>query len=178
MSYNKRWKIIQLQIKEYPGLCTAAQQKQVVLPPGAIAMEATTPMAGLLNCCILAPIYKQQNQCYTDLHLAILNSIMEIPTAYPSKAIYAQHLAAPITPILSYVNDLKNKQDLKLTQLLNEDSLQLALDRFAHSIQVAYSTNALYGHVDDFFHQLKLLPFNKLMSIVMNSYKQNKVIVL
>lgn len=150
----------------------------MALPPGAIAMEATTPVAGLLKWCILAPIHRQHDQCYNDLHLAILNSIMETPSTYPPKMIYAQHLAAPINPILSYVNDLKNKQDLKLDQLLNEDSLQLALDRFAQSIQVAFSANALYGHVDDFFHQLKILPFNKLMSIIINNYKQNKVIVL
>lgn len=141
-------------------------------------MEATTPIAGLLKWCILAPIFKKEYQSYSELHLAILNSIMESPHTYSPKTIYAQHLAVPVNPILSYVNDLKNKQELKLDQILNEDCLQLSLDRFGQSIQVAYSANALYGHVDDFFHQLKLLPFNKLMSIVINSYKQNKVIVL
>lgn len=150
----------------------------MALPPGAIAMEATTPIAGLLKWCILAPIFRQHDKCYSELHLAILNSIMESSNTYPSKAIYAQHLAAPINPILSYVSDLKNKQELKLNQLLNEDFLQLSLDRFAQSIQVTFSTNVLYGHLDDFFYQLKLLPFNKLMSIIINSYKQNKVIVL
>lgn len=141
-------------------------------------MEATTPIAGLLKWCILAPIYRQHDPCYSDLHLAILNSIMETSNSYPSKAIYAQHLATPINPILSYVTDLKHKQELKLSQLLSEDSLQLSLDRFAQSIQVAFSANVLYGHLDDFFHQLKLLPFNKLMSIIISNYKQNKVIVL
>lgn len=150
----------------------------MALPSGAIAMEATTPVAGLLKWCILAPIYRQQDQCYTELNLSILNSIMETPNTYPPKMIYAQHLAAPISPILSYVNDLKNKQDLNWDQLLNDDSLQLSLDRFAQSIQVAFYANALYGHVDDFFHQLKILPYNKLMSIIINNYKQNKVIVL
>ncbi|KAG5865032.1 hypothetical protein JTB14_012786 [Gonioctena quinquepunctata] len=159
-------------------LCTAAQIKQAILPPGAIAMEATTPIAGLLKWCILAPIYKQESSSYSDLHLALLNSITEVPRTLPPKAIYAQHLTAPINPILSYVNDLRNKQELKLDQILNEDSLQLALDRFAQAIQVVYSVNAVYGHLDDLFQQLKLLPFNKLMSIVISSYKKNKVIIL
>lgn len=166
------------QITEYSGLCIAAQQKPVALPPGAIAMEATTPIAGLLKWCILSPIYNQNDQYYTDLHLAILNGITEAPHNVSLKAIYAQHLATPINPILSYVSDLKNKHDIKLDELLNKDCLQLALDRYAQSIQVAYTANVLYGHVDDFFHQLKLLPFNKLMSIVISSYNKNKVIIL
>nr|XP_023022930.1 uncharacterized protein C7orf26 homolog [Leptinotarsa decemlineata] len=160
------------------GLCTAAQQKQAILPPGAIAMEATTPISGLLKWCILSPIYKQDNPSYNDLHLALLSGIMEIPRVLPPKAVYAQHLTITINPILSYVNDLRNKQELKLDQILNEDSLQLSLDRFAQAIQVIYSANAVYGHLDDLFHQLKLLPFNKLMSIVINTYKKNKVIIL
>ncbi|CAH1170070.1 unnamed protein product [Phaedon cochleariae] len=165
-------------VSENPGLCIAAQQKQAVLPPGAIAMEATTPIAGLLRWTVLAPINKQDSQVYGDLHLALLNSIIEIPKVTPPKAIYAQHLTGPINPILSYVNDLRNKQELKLDQILNEDNLQLALDRYAQAIQVIYSVNAVYGHVDDLFHQLKLLPFNKLMSIVISTYKKNKVIIL
>lgn len=141
-------------------------------------MEATTPIAGLLKWCVLAPLHKQNDQLFAELHLALLNNITEIPSNFPSKAIYAQNIAVPINPILNYVSDLKNKQDLKLDQLLNESCLQLALDRYAQAIQVAYSVNAIYGHVDDLFHQLKLLPFNKLMNIVINTYKQNKVIVL
>lgn len=167
-----------MQISNNSSLCIAAQQRQAALPPGAIAMEATTPIAGLLKWCILAPIYKQDVNLYSRLHLALLNGILEVPRTTPPKAIYAQHLAHSINPILMYVNDLKNKQELKLDQILNEDCLQLSLDRFAQAVQVAYSVNSIYGHVDDLFNQLKQLPFNKLLSIVINTYKQNKIIVL
>ncbi|KAJ8938353.1 hypothetical protein NQ318_000145 [Aromia moschata] len=96
---------------------------------------------GLLKWCILAPIYKQDSVAYSNLHLALLNNILEIPRTNPPKAIYAQNLACCISPILGYVNDLKNKHELKLDQILNEDSLQLSLDRLAQAIQVAYSVN-------------------------------------
>ncbi|XP_056636858.1 integrator complex subunit 15 [Diorhabda carinulata] len=169
---------ITLWISQNPNLCTAAQHKQALLPPGAIAMEATTPIAGLFRWCILAPIHKQTNDHYNNLHLALLNSVTNIQRTVPPKAIYAQHVTQSINPILSYVNDLKNKQDLKLDQILNEDALQLCLDRFAQAVQIINSVNAMYGHVDDLFYQLKLLPFNKLMNIVINNYKKNKVIVI
>ncbi|KAJ8919662.1 hypothetical protein NQ315_006190 [Exocentrus adspersus] len=170
--------ILKYWISNNYSLCIAAQQRPAVLPPGAIAMEPTTPIAGLLKWCILAPIYKQDINLYSELHLALLNSILEIPRTNPPKAIYAQHLAHSINPILAYVNDLKNKQELKLDKILNEDALQLSLDRYAQAVQVAHSVNAIYGHVDDLFNQLKQLPFNKLLSIVISTYNRNKVIVL
>lgn len=156
----------------------AAQNKQAVLPPGAIAMEATTPIAGLVRWCVLAPIYKKDNELYCSLHLALLNSIIEIPRVVPPKAVYAQNLTSCINPIVNYVRELKTKQELKLDQILSEQMLQLSLDRFAQLIQIIISVNAMSGHMDDLFHQLKMLPFNKLMSIVIYGYKQNKVIVL
>lgn len=55
-----------------------------------------------------------------------------------------------------------------------EPALQLALDRFGQAIQVALSVNAVYGHLDELFNGLHNLPFNKLLSIVLNKYKHNK----
>ncbi|CAG9853792.1 unnamed protein product [Phyllotreta striolata] len=174
---QKLLETVTLWISQNTSLCIAAQQKQAVLPPGAIAMEATTPIAGLLKWCILAPIYRQDSKEYTDLHLALLNSIMEIPKSTPPKAVCAQHLTSSINPILTFVNDLKNKQEKKFSEIINEDALQLSLDRFAQAIQVIASVNAMYGHTDDLYHQIKILPFNKLMNIIQNNYK-NKVVVL
>ncbi|VEN55759.1 unnamed protein product [Callosobruchus maculatus] len=167
-------------IAENSNLCIAAQLKQAVLPPGAIAMEAITPIAGLLRWCILAPIYKQTDEIYAQLHLALLNSIIDSPGRTPCKVVYvyAPHLSAVNYPILGYVQELKNRHDLKLDQILHENTLQLSLDRYAQAIQVLTSANAVHGHVDDLFYQLKMLPFNKLMKIVIDNYKQSKVIVL
>ncbi|CAH1992666.1 unnamed protein product [Acanthoscelides obtectus] len=66
-------------------LCIAAQLKQAILPPGAIAMEAITPIAGLLKWCILAPIFKQNDEIYAQLHLALLNSAVDGPGKTSSK---------------------------------------------------------------------------------------------
>ncbi|KAJ8973744.1 hypothetical protein NQ317_004383 [Molorchus minor] len=164
--------IIIFWISNHSSLCTAAQEKAAILPPGAIAMDAVTPIAGLLKWCVLAPIYKEDSAEYSRLHLALLNSILEIPRSSPPKAIYAQHLAYCINPILTYAGDLKTKQELKLNQILSESALQMSLDRFAQAIQVAYSMCSIYGHVDDFFNQLKQLPFNKSLNIVINTYKK------
>ncbi|XP_072376717.1 integrator complex subunit 15 [Diabrotica undecimpunctata] len=165
-------------LSENPSLCIAAQQKQALLPVGAISMEATTPIAGLVRWCVLAPIFKKDNDYYNKLHLALLTSIMEIPRTVPPKAVYAQHLVIPINPILAYVNDLKNRQELKLDQILNEDSLQICLDRYAQIVQITQSVKAIYGHIDDLYYQLKMLPFNKIMSIVINNYNKEKIIVI
>jgi hypothetical protein len=151
-------------ISENTYLCTAAQQKQAALPPGAIAMEATTAIAGLIRWCTLAPVYDQDSELYCHLHLALLNSILEIPRTSPPKAISAQHLATSLRYILLFSNRSGKQQN----------NLQLALDRFAQAIQVSLSTNCVYGKIDDLMNQLQQLPFNKLMSIVINTHKECK----
>ncbi|KAJ3662617.1 hypothetical protein Zmor_006956 [Zophobas morio] len=150
-------------ISQNAHLCIAAQQKQAALPPGAIAMEATTAIAGLIRWCTLAPMYEQDSQLYSHLHLALLNSILEIPHTTPPKAICAQHLATSLRFILLYSNKTGK-----------QSNLQLALDRFAQAVQVALSTKCVYGKIDDLIHQLQQLPFNKLMSIVINTHKECK----
>ncbi|RZC39028.1 C7orf26 -like, partial [Asbolus verrucosus] len=156
--------MITLWISQNTYLCTAAQQKQAALPPGAIAMEATTAIAGLIRWCTLAAIYEQNTELYCRLHLALLNSILEIPRTNPPKAICAQHLATPLRFILLY-----NARSVKQQ---NNDSLQLALDRLAQAVQVALSVNCVYGKIDDLINQLQQFPFNKLMSIVINTHKE------
>nr|AEE62759.1 unknown [Dendroctonus ponderosae] len=150
-------------------LCMAPQAKAPLLPPGAIAMEATTPIAGLLRWCILAPIYKQDQDVYTKLYLALLNSIAEIPTANPPRAINVQHLTVIVNLLHNYVKTREST-----VSVLVDPALQLALDRFGQAIQVALSVNAIYGHLNELFNSLHKLPFNKLMSIVLNKYKLSK----
>lgn len=163
--YYFTWEVYCLfQISENTYLCTAAQQKQAALPPGAIAMEATTAIAGLIRWCTLAPVYDQDSELYCHLHLALLNSILEIPRTSPPKAISAQHLATSLRYILLFSNRSGKQQN----------NLQLALDRFAQAIQVSLSTNCVYGKIDDLMNQLQQLPFNKLMSIVINTHKECK----
>ncbi|XP_971716.2 integrator complex subunit 15 [Tribolium castaneum] len=144
-------------------LCIAAQQKQAALPPGAIAMEATTAIAGLIRWCTLAPLCDQDSDLYCHLHLALLNSILEIPQTQPPKAISAQHLTVALRHIL-----LSSNKGGK------QPNLQIALDRFAQAVQVALATKCVYGKIDDLMSQLQQLPFNKLLSIIINTHKESK----
>lgn len=137
-------------------------------------MEATTPIAGLLKWCILAPIYHQDNEYYSHLHLALLNNILEIPVTNPPKAICAQHLTSSISHILIHYNKINKKENVKPDPQILKNNFQLAMDRFAQAIQVALSVNAVYGHLDDLFNQLNQLPYNKLLSIVVGVHKQIK----
>ncbi|KAF7269328.1 hypothetical protein GWI33_017649 [Rhynchophorus ferrugineus] len=164
-------------ISENSTLCMAAQLRQAALPPGAIAMEATTPIAGLLKWCVLAPIYRQDQEIYSKLYLALLNSISEIPKSNPPRAINVQHLTAIVTPLVQYFRDLKSRDESK-NLIITDVPLQLALDRFGQAIQIALSVNAVYGNLDELFNSLQNLPFNKLLSIVINRYNQNKVTVI
>lgn len=136
-------------------------------------MEATTPIAGLLRWCILAPIYNQDNEFYSHLHLALLNNILEIPVTNPPKAICAQHLTMSIIPhILAQYNKFNKQENFKIDLVIVNNNLQIALDRFAQAIQVALSVNAIYGHLDDLFNQLQQLPYNKLLNIVIGVHNK------
>lgn len=155
-------------------LCIAAQQYQSALPPGAIAMEATTPLAGLLKWCILAPLYEQNSDLYSQLHLSLLHGILEIPVSTPPRAVSAQHLVAHIGAIIRYIASLRSKSKISLQEVMFDKNLQLSLDRFAQAIQVALFVKCVYGNVDDLIYQLKQLPPTKLFKIIVSTYKQNK----
>ncbi|KAF2903306.1 hypothetical protein ILUMI_02870 [Ignelater luminosus] len=166
-------------IKENPGLCIAAQQMQPSLPQGAIAMEATTPFAGLLKWCILASIYNQDFDLYGQLHLGLISSILEIPVLTTPRAISAQHLVVPAGSIHRYAlethSKLKRGEGGDRQKLFKEDqTLQLCLDRFAQAVQVALSVKCVYGNIEDLFTQLQQLPQNRLLHIVIGTHKQNK----
>lgn len=168
-----------LQISENSKLCIAAQQIQSALPPGAIAMEATTPLAGLLKWCILAPLYEQTSELYSQLHLFLLHEILEIPVSTPPRAVSAQHLAAHVGAITRYIANLHNKckssnSHNRMQELMNDKHLQLSLDRFAQAIQVSLFVNCVYGNVDDLMHQIRQLPPTKLFKIIISTYQQNK----
>ncbi|KAK5642554.1 hypothetical protein RI129_008721 [Pyrocoelia pectoralis] len=170
---------ITLWVKDNSGLCIAAQQTQASLPPGAIAMEATTPIAGLLNWTIVAPLHNQHSELYGKLHLGLLNSILEIQPITPPRAISTAHLLQPFGKIVRYFIQYQKKYvdgeyiD-KEKRLAENVDLQLSLDRYAQAIQVALSINCVYGNMEDFFYQLSQLPQNRLLHIVMRTHKLNK----
>lgn len=154
-------------------MCIAAQQNPPMLPPGAIAMESNTPIAGLLRWCVLAPLYNQNSELYVQLHLALLDSILEIPFTSPAKAISAQSISMIIRSIGTHVSNLK-KQNKNLNEIIDNVALQKSLDRQAQAIQVALYVKCVYGKVDELVNQLQMLPYNKSMKIVINTHKQIK----
>ncbi|XP_017776050.1 PREDICTED: uncharacterized protein C7orf26 homolog [Nicrophorus vespilloides] len=163
-------------VSENYKLCVAAQIMQSPLPPGAIAMEATTPIAGLLKWCVLAPIYNQNNELYSQLHLSLLNSLLEIPVSNPPRAVSSQHLIVPVGSICRYSLELhKRKKGVdKQTLFENDANLQLSLDRYAQAIQIALFGKCIYGNVNELVNQLSQLPQNKLLGIVIYIHKMNK----
>lgn len=149
-----------------PRLCIAAHLSTPALPPGAIAMEATTPIAGLLRWCVLAPLLPLDNDSstiYGRLHLALLYSMLE---ADNGRAVSAQDLAAPIPILAAKADDCKNRDD---------PNLHIAMDRLAQAVQVALSSRCVYGNADDLINQLSGIRCgNRLVGIVVGEYKQRK----
>lgn len=137
-------------------------------------MEATTPIAGLLRWCILAPFFGQDSDLHSQLHLSLLHNILEVPNSNPPRAVSAQHLAAPCGYILRYISELQCKNRDLSDVIKGDRNLQLALDRYAQAVQIAFSVNCVCGNVDDLVNQLRLLPQTKLLKIVVITYQQNK----
>lgn len=142
-------------------------------------MEATTPLVGLLKWCVLAPLYDQNSELYSQLHLSLLHGILEIPVSTPPRAVSAQHLAGHIGAITKYIANLHSKCKSnngydRLQEVMSDENLQLSLDRFAQAVQVSLFVNCVYGNVDDLMHQIQQLPPTKLFKIIVNTYQQNK----
>lgn len=140
-------------------------------------MEATAPLAGLLKWCVLAPLYEQNSELYSQLHLSLLHGILEIPNSTPPRAVSVQHLAAHIGAISTYIANLHSKcktNSERLHKVMSDKNLQLSLDRFAQAVQVSLFVNCVYGNVDDLMNQIQQLPPTKLFKIIVSTYKQNK----
>lgn len=147
---------------ESPDLCLASQQP-LALPAGAIAMPVTTPFAGLIRWCVLAPLYDTKNN-YAKLHLAILRSLQQMPpSSGPPSAINAQHLMAIVNTIQLRI--VEGGEDVG-------EKMELSLERFAQAVQVALTCNCIYGSTHLLFARLESLPPNPLMEIVI---KNNRI---
>lgn len=150
-------------IFENPSLCLASQQP-LALPPGAIAMPVSTPLAGLIRWCVLAPLFDQK-QNYGKLHLAILRSLQQMPpSSGPPSAINAQQLVAIVNTIQLWIVEAGATTD--------KDRIEISLERFAQAVQVALTCNCIYGSTHLLFARLESLPPNALMEIVI---KNNRI---
>ena len=145
-------------------LCLASQQP-LALPAGAIAMPVTTPFAGLIRWCVLAPLFDpDMSRNYGKLHLAILRSLQKMPpSSGPPSTINAQQLVAIVNTIqLKIVEGSADRESFA-------QKLELSLERFAQAVQVALTCNCIYGSTHLLFARLESLPPNRLMEIVIQS---------
>lgn len=145
---------------QHPTLCLK-QQPTLALPVGAVPMQIVTPMAGLIRWSVLAPVHAQASSdagLFAQLHFSLLQCLSQIPSVAPKLSIInALHL----TPI---VGALRNSS-------ANDDQLQISLERFAQSIQLALTARTVSGNVNQLLCRLETLQPNPLLQIVIKTHK-------
>lgn len=153
-------------LTDNPTLCLVPQPP-LALPPGAISMPVVTPLTGLISWCVLAPIYQtpMESPTYNRLHLAILQSLMQTPSAQTGPTLNALHFGTIIIA-------LKHKAD-KMPNAESDEKMQLSIERFAQAIQLALTARTLSGNFAQLLCRLETLPPNTLMQIVIKAHKVN-----
>lgn len=155
-------------VSEQRSLCLTALtvDLQPALPSGGIPMPAITPYAGLFKWTVLSSLHetdKRALELYMDLHLALLESLLEcIPLAAkrPEHIISAQHLAAIIPQIV----------DSNFPE--SDERLCKAIDRLGQAVQMALHTKSVYGNKQELIKQLETLPKNRLMIMVLRAHRE------
>lgn len=152
-------------VTENPSLCLASQQP-LALPAGAITMPVVTPLAGLIRWSVLAPIVSNTGT-YSNLHLSLLQTLLEIVSNGPPTALNAQHLALIINP-------LKNQAAHLISEKIDpsqDADFQKCMERFAQAVQVGLTSNCVYGNIPQLLCALETLPPHNLMKIVIAANK-------
>ncbi|XP_055385131.1 integrator complex subunit 15 isoform X2 [Condylostylus longicornis] len=153
-------------ITDNPSLCLAAQQT-LALPTGAIAMPSSTPISGLIRWSVLAPIINQKG-IYNRLHLALLETLLQIPSSSgPATALNAQHLAQVVNPLKNHARKLI----LENIDPESDENYQISLERYAQATQIALASKCIYGNIPQLLCLLETLPNNNLMSIIIKTNK-------
>ncbi|XP_073820513.1 integrator complex subunit 15 [Musca autumnalis] len=152
-------------VSENPSLCLASQQP-LALPTGAIAMPVVTPLAGLIRWSVLAPIVSNK-PAYSTLHLALLQTLLEIVNDGPPTALNAQHLMLIATPLKNHAARLVSD---KIDPLQDAD-FQKCLERLAQAVQIGLTSKCIYGNIPQLLCTLETLPPHTLMKIVISANK-------
>ncbi|XP_067629686.1 integrator complex subunit 15 [Eurosta solidaginis] len=152
-------------ISEDPALCLASQQP-LALPSGAIAMPVVTPLAGLIRWAVLAPLFSNR-PTYSNLHLWLLQTMLQIVNSGPPTALSAQHLSQIVSAMQAYVVRLLADK----TDPTKDEGYQKSMERLAQAVQVATSSNCMYGNIPQLLSLLEALPPNPLMTLVIKANK-------
>ncbi|XP_063382244.1 integrator complex subunit 15 [Cydia fagiglandana] len=182
-----------------PTLCLSAQNNPPQLPPGSIPMAAVTPLAGLVHWCTLAPLYIDtdsemvevsppkkikiegenlalikpvptkvltESELYIKLHLGVLHSLRGrrgLGGGGAGGAVHAAALAAPAPALQAHAAGQARPQ--------SDAKLQDCLDRLGQAVQVALSSDCVYGNINHLLATLDSLPENRLLRIVVQAHR-------
>lgn len=150
---------------ENPLLCQAPQQA-LVLPAGAIAMPFATPLAGLLRWVVLAPLVSNR-QAYSNLHLSLLHTLMQLVPSGESTPLHAQDLLQIVTSLQKYCARLTEAEVAP-----EEDAAYLkCMERFAQAVQIALASNCITNQIQ-LLCVLETLPKHALMKIVLATHRK------
>lgn len=153
-------------VTDNPALCLASQQP-LALPTGAIAMPVVTPLAGLIRWSVLSPIVSNR-PTYSSLHLALLQTLLDVVNSGPPTALSAQHLSLIVGP-------LKNQAARLLAEKVDpaeDENFKKCMERFAQAVQVGLSANCVYGNIPQLLCALETLPSHSLMKIVISANRR------
>lgn len=157
-------------VSSNPKLCLASQQP-LALPSAMLMMPVVTPLAGLIRWCCLAALASSKNECYSKLHLAVLQSILQATSQNePPVALNAQHLLLIVNIIQGRIDEMRKTITGKLE---DNEAVQICLERLAQAIQCGMSAHCMYGNMPQLLIRLEnLKPTNPLMQIVVKMNKQ------
>lgn len=176
-------------------LLTAGRLRGSVLIPESTSLP-TGPLLGLLRWVVLMPLSSdfagsnrhtqhETRLLYSQLHLAIIQAFllaskneenpqdeMELEPGEVMDESDSRHLIKG-TDLKEMSQDMKKLIDKLRTLDLNngiiDQQVQLSLDRFAQTLQVAIATGCLSATKDELFSVCKLLPVNRLLTTVIGS---------
>ncbi|KAH8300387.1 hypothetical protein KR018_002384 [Drosophila ironensis] len=151
-------------VTESPSLCQASQQP-LALPAGAIAMPSATPLVGLLRWVVLAPLVSSR-AAYSNLHLSLLNTLLQIGATGGSTALPYQDLMQIVKPLQNYCARLEETN----TDPQTDEGYQKCMERFAQAVQVAANSNCI-GNQIQLLCVLESLAPHKLMDIIIATHK-------
>ncbi|XP_077980613.1 integrator complex subunit 15-like [Glandiceps talaboti] len=134
--------------------------------------DILTPIAGLINCCVLAPMMEadvewKTHLVYSNLHFGVLETMIAYATLLHDQRF---HSAMNFNRGLLSVMDIRNICDK--VKIFAENShpskYETAVDRLAQATQVALSTGSLPCHKDDLKNAFVGLRQTRLLQIVLS----------
>lgn len=161
-------------VSEYPALCSTALVSNLLpaLPHGAIPMPAITPFVGLFKWCIFAPLYDNNDFLYSSLHLSILKSLLQTQVQCPVISQRNIISAQSVTALITYYSTILTKVFKTCNSKSFPEKVQTSLERLTQFIQVALSTESIYGNKQELLNKLETLPKIRALQIILKEHQE------